>query len=230
MATAEEYAQNGYNLILAGRSVESSLNEFYNRLIKKYNCYISFLEFDILDYDSHKRIYESLDPKPNGVICFVGLLGNQLKSQIDFIHAKQVIDSNFTGVVSILNIFANYFELNQEGFIICVTSVAGIRGRKSNYTYGAAKSALITYLSGLRNRLHKKNISVITIIPGYVKTRMIKNIKTAKVLTVSPKFIAKRIKESHRKAKDIVYAPKYWKYIMWVIKTIPERIFKKLSL
>ena len=229
-ATAEEYAKNGYNLILAGRSIQNSLTEFYHKIIKKYNCQISFLEFDILDFDSHRPIFESLEPKPNGVICFVGILGEQQKSEKDFSYTKHIIDSNFTGIMSILNIIANYFEERKAGFIIAVSSVAGQRGRKSNYTYGSAKSALTTYLSGLRNRLYKKNISVITIIPGYVKTIMIKKIAPPKILTVSPEFIGKKIYESHKNGKDIIYAPFYWKYIMWIILIIPEKIFKKLSL
>ncbi len=228
-ATAEEYAKNGYNLILAGRSVENNLKDFHYGIKENYNTHVSLLEFDILDFDSHKQFFESLEDTPNGVICFIGLLGVQITSEIDFDHAKQIIDSNFTGIVSILNIFAKYFEERKDGFIIAVASVAGEKGRKSNYTYGASKSALITYLSGLRNRLYINNVNVMTIIPGYVKTKMIKDIDTPSLLTSTPEAIGKIIYKNHKKGKDIVYAPRYWRYIMWILSIIPERIFKKLS-
>ena len=192
-ATARVYAEKGYNLILAGRNVRPTLTEFGEELLKIHQCNISFLELDILNFDSHHGICESLNQKPDGVICFIGLLGDQKKSEMDFNETKTVIDSNFTGIVSLLNIFANYFEEKEEGFIVAVSSVAGDRGRKSNYTYGSAKAALTTYLSGLRNRLSSKNVHVMTVIPGFVETKMTKNLDLSGLITVSPNYLGKKI-------------------------------------
>ena len=149
---------------------------------------------------------------------------------MDFNETKTVIDSNFTGIVSILNIFANYFEEKEDGFIVAVSSVAGDRGRKSNYTYGSAKAALTTYLSGLRNRLASKNVHVMTVKPGFVDTKMTKNLDLPGLITVSPNYVGKKIFKMQQKRVDRFYVPGYWYFIMAFIKIIPERIFKKIDI
>jgi len=230
MATAEVYAQKGWNLCLAGRNVEDELSMFKNSLINKYHCDITLNNLDILEYESHQQYFSSFTQKPDGLISFVGLLGHQKQSEFDFVISKNSIDSNFTGIVSLLNIFANYYEERGEGFIFGVSSVAGDRGRKSNYMYGASKAAFTVYLSGLRNRLGSKNIHVMTVKPGYVDTQMTQGMNLPKVLTVSPQYVAKKIYKMHQKRADQFYVPWIWFYIMFIIKLIPERIFKKLNL
>ena len=149
---------------------------------------------------------------------------------MDFNETKTVIDSNFTGIVSILNIFANYFEEKEGGFIVAVSSVAGDRGRRSNYIYGSAKAALTTYLSGLRNRLCSKNVNVMTVTPGFVATKMTKNLDLPDLITVSPSYVGKKIFKMQQKKSDQIYIPGYWYFIMLFIKLIPERVFKKLNI
>ena len=129
-----------------------------------------------------------------------------------------------------LNIFANYFEKKGEGFIACVSSVAGDRGRKNNYTYGSAKAALTTYLSGLRNRLSSKNVHVMTVKPGYVKTKMTKDLNIPNILKVSPNYVAKKIYKMQQRKREIIYIPRFWSLIMILVKLVPERIFKKLNI
>ena len=229
-ATAEYYAKNGWNLSLAGRNVIAELSTFSGRLKDDYGCEINLYELDILDFQSHTDFFKSFQQKPDGVICFIGFLGDQQKSEMDFNETETVIDSNFTGIVSLLNIFANYFEEKEDGFIVAVSSVAGDRGRKSNYTYGSAKAALTTYLSGLRNRLSPKNVHVMTVKPGFVTTKMTKNLDLPELLTVSPDYVAKKIFKMQQRRADQIYIPGYWYFIMTFIKLIPERVFKKLNI
>ncbi len=229
-ATAEFYAKNGWNLSLAGRNVIAELSTFSGRLKDDYGCEINLYELDILDFQSHTDFFKSFQQKPDGIICFIGLLGDQQKSEMDFNETETVIDSNFTGIVSLLNIFANYFEEKEDGFIVAVSSVAGDRGRKSNYTYGSAKAALTTYLSGLRNRLSPKNVHVMTVIPGFVETKMTRNLDLPGLLTVSPDYVAKKIFKMQQRRADQIYIPGYWYFIMTFIKLIPERVFKKINI
>lgn len=229
-ATAEFYAKNEWDLNLAGRNIITELSSFSDRLKDDYGCKINLHELDILDFQSHLGFFKSFSQKPDGVICFIGLLGDQQKSEMDFNETETVIDSNFTGIVSLLNIFANYFEEKEDGFIVAVSSVAGDRGRKSNYTYGSAKAALTTYLSGLRNRLASKNVHVMTVIPGFVDTKMTEGMDLPNWLTVSPYCVAKKIFQAQKKKKDIIFISNLWRLIMGVISIIPERIFKKLNL
>jgi decaprenylphospho-beta-D-erythro-pentofuranosid-2-ulose 2-reductase len=229
-ATAEFYAKNGWDLNLAGRNIITELSTFRNRLKDDYGCEINLYDLDILDFKSHTEFFKSFQQKPDGVICFIGLLGDQQKSEMDFNETKTVIDSNFTGIVSLLNIFANYFEEKEDGFIVAVSSVAGDRGRKRNSTYGSAKAALTTYLSGLRNRLSPKNVHVMTVIPGFVETKMTKNLDLPSLITVSPNYVGKKIFEMQQRRADQIYIPGYWYFIMAFIKLIPERVFKKLNI
>ena len=229
-ATAEFYAKNGWDLYLAGRNVITELSSFSGQLKDDYGCEIKLYDLDILVFKSHMDFFKSFQQKPDGVICFIGLLGDQQKSEMDFNETETVIDSNFTGIVSLLNIFANYFEEKEEGFIVAVSSVAGDRGRKSNYTYGSAKAALTTYLSGLRNRLSPKNVHVMTVIPGFVETKMTKNLDLPGLITVSPNYVGKKIFKMQQKRVDRFYVPGYWFFIMFIIKLIPEQIFKKIDI
>ena len=229
-ATAEYYAKNGWNLSLAGRNVIAELSTFSGRLKDDYGCEINLYELDILDFQSHTDFFKSFQQKPDGVICFIGFLGDQQKSEMDFNETETVIDSNFTGIVSLLNIFANYFEEKEDGFIVAVSSVAGDRGRKNNYTYGSAKAALTTYLSGLRNRLSPKNVHVMTVKPGFVETKMTRNLDLPGLITVSPDYVAKKIFKMQQRRADQIYIPGYWYFIMTFIKLIPERVFKKLNI
>ena len=229
-ATANFYAKNGWNLNLICRSVNVEFLSYTNQLEKKFGCKINFYEFDILDFDSHLDFFKTVHQKLDGIICFIGLYGDQKISEFDFNQTKTVIDSNFTAIVSVLNFFANYFEEKKEGFIVAISSVAGDRGRKKNYIYGSAKAALTTYLSGMRNRLTSKNVHVMTVKPGFVATKMTKHLNLPEVLTVSPNYVGKRIFKMQQKRVDQIYVPSYWYFIMGIIKFIPEKIFKKLNI
>mgnify|MGYP000571915184 FL=1 len=143
---------------------------------------------------------------------------------------EKMINTNFTGYASILDIIIDDFKRKNNGCIIGISSVAGDRGRASNYMYGSTKSAFSSYLSGLRNSLKKFNINIITIKPGFVRTKMTSNIKMNKYLTATPEKVAKDVHKAWKRKRDIVYTPWYWKYIFIIIKIIPEKIFKKMNL
>jgi len=228
-AIAREYAKNGYNLYLAGRDI-NELEAFAKDINIRTNKDVKLVELDILKFDTHQEIYNSLEKKPLGVISAVGYLGDQEVAQSDFNEAKKIIDTNYTGVVSLLNIVANDFEKRKNGFIVGISSVAGDRGRKSNYIYGSAKAALTTYLSGLRNRLYEANVNVLTVKPGFVDTKMTKGMDLPEKLTAKPEDVAKDIFNAQQKGKNVLYTKWLWKYIMAIIKAIPEWQFKKMSI
>ncbi len=188
------------------------------------------LSFDALDYAAHAAFYQSLDPKPDGVLVAFGYLGDQSRAQEDFAEARRIIDTNFLGAVSILEIVAQDFARRGHGFIIGLSSVAGERGRQSNYIYGAAKGALSIYLSGLRNRLHQRGVRVLTVLPGFVRTKMTEHLDLPEKLTAEPAEVAEDIYTAYKKGKDIIYTKWLWRWIMAIIKAIPEKVFKRLKL
>ena len=217
------------DLILASRDLEL-LGKKVLDAKARYDVATKAVAFDATDYDSHKAFYESLDPKPDGVIVAFGYLGDQTSAQKEFSEAKTIISSNYVGAVSIIEIIANDFEKRNKGFIIGISSVAGLRGRQSNYMYGSAKGGLAIYLQGLRNRLSKKGILVLTVFPGFVRTKMTQGLELPERLLADPDIIAADIYRAYKKNKNIVYTKWFWRWIMWIIRLIPESVFKKMNL
>ena len=228
-ATAREYAKHEYDLYLAARNVDE-LAEFAKDVVTRTQKSIKLVELDILNYESHQAFYNQLEEKPLGVVSAVGYLGDQKKAQSDFSEAKKIIDTNYTGVVSLFNIIADDFEDRRSGFIVGISSVAGDRGRKSNYIYGSAKAALTAYLSGLRNRLYDAQVNVLTVKPGFVATKMTEDMELPEKLTAQPEEVAKDIYESQQKGKNVLYTKWIWKWVMLIIKMIPEWKFKGMSI
>jgi len=228
-AAARKYAENGYSLYLAARN-SNELEPFAKDISIRTGQDAKCVELDILDYSSHEKFYESLHEKPIGAISTVGYLGDQEKAQSYFSEAKKIIDTNFTGLVSLLNIVANDFEKRNKGFIVGISSAAGDRGRKSNYIYGSSKAAFTAYLSGLRNRLYPRGVQVLTVKPGFVATKMTAGMNLPKALTAQPKEVAAAIYKAQQKGKDVLYTKWIWKLIMLAIKGIPERKFKGMSI
>lgn len=228
-AVARKYAKKGYNLYLAARK-SSELEEFANDIKIRTQRDVKCVELDILDYASHEAFYDALEEKPLGVLSAVGYLGEQDKAQRDFKEVKKIIDTNYTGVVNLLNIIANDFEKRKSGFIIGISSVAGDRGRKSNYIYGSAKAALTAYLSGLRNRLYVANVHVLTVKPGFVATKMTEGMDLPEKLMAQPEAVAEDIYRAQQKNKNVLYTKWIWRWVMLIIKVIPEFQFKKMSI
>jgi decaprenylphospho-beta-D-erythro-pentofuranosid-2-ulose 2-reductase len=229
VALAAKFATEQYSIILAARD-EHRLNVIATDIRVRYTVSVTTAVFDALNFPSHEYFYRSLPVTPGIVICVFGLLGDQVKAQSDWDHCQTILHSNYTGAVSILNVVANDFEKQQRGIIVGISSVAGDRGRQSNYFYGSAKAGFTAYLSGLRNRLYKNKVNVLTVKPGFMRTKMIEGMKTPGPLTASPEVVANRIYNAIRSGKNVVYILPAWRLIMFIIGMIPEGIFKKLKL
>lgn len=229
VAIARKFAAEGYSVTLAGRNAERfKALEADLKVRHKGNAFTA--EFDALDLNSHEQFYNSLPEKPGVVISVFGLLGDQKEAEKNWSACEQILFSNYIGAVSILNVVANDFEKRKRGTIVGISSVAGERGRQSNYFYGSAKAGFTSFLSGLRNRLHKSGAHVLTVKPGFVKTKMIENMKTPGPLTATPKQVADRIFKAVRSKSDSIYVLPIWAPVMMVIRNIPEGIFKKMKL
>lgn len=229
LAIARKFASHGYSLTLAARNLDK-LKTFQSDINIRHRVPVDIVHFDALDIHSHQKFYDALAVKPDVVICVFGLLGDQVKAQHDWSACEAILVSNYIGAVSILNIVANDFENRREGVIVGISSVAGERGRQSNYFYGSAKAGFTAYLSGLRNRLFHQGVHVLTVKPGFVKTKMIENIKTPGPLTATPQQVADDVYHGVVKRKNSIYTLSRWQPIMYVIKSVPEFIFKKLKL
>ena len=229
-AVASEFAQKGRaNIILASRDMKA-LEKKARDIEIRYQIRAWATYFDATDYGSHTGFYKNLEPKPNGVIVAFGYGGEQKKAEHSFQEARKIIETNYMGAVSILEIIADDFSRRKSGFIIVISSVAGERGRQSNYIYGSAKGALTVYLSGLRNRLYRRNVHVMTVVPGFVRTKMTQHLDLPERLVSRADVVAHDIYKAHLKGKDIVYTRYLWMLIMLLVKVIPEKVFKRLRL
>jgi decaprenylphospho-beta-D-erythro-pentofuranosid-2-ulose 2-reductase len=229
-ALARKFAQAEHaNFYLASRDM-ALLQKSARDLEIRYQVEAQALFFDATDYASHAQFYQQLNPKPDGVVLAFGNLGDQQSAQADFQEARKIIDTNFLGALSILEIVAADFAQRHHGFIIGLSSAAGERGRQRNYLYGAAKGALTVLLSGLRNRLFPAKVRVITVLPGFVRTKMTEGIELYSKLEVQPEEVAEAIYKGYKKGKDIIYPNWLWKLVISVIRNIPEPLFKRLNI
>jgi short-subunit dehydrogenase len=229
LAIADQLGAKSNELILAARNCER-LAPVKSDLSVRFGATVMLSEFDASRPDTHMTFYENINPKPDVVISVIGFLGNHERAIVDWKECTEILTSNYVGAVSILNIVANDFEKRKEGIIVGISSVAGERGRQSNYLYGSAKAGFTTYLSGLRNRLFKSGVHVLTVKPGFMKTRMIEGIKTPHFLTAQPAHVASQIIKAIYKKKNVVYVLPIWRWIMLMIRNIPEFMFKRLKL
>tara|TARA_A100001015_G_scaffold220167_1_gene247766 strand:- start:1606 stop:2340 length:735 start_codon:yes stop_codon:yes gene_type:complete len=227
VAVAHKFASEGYNLQLAARN-SSELDKVVSDLKIRYEISVSVYELDILKYETYTDFIDSLDCLPEIALCAVGILGNQTDDEKSFSNSSLVMRTNYEGPSLLLGEIANRFETRGSGSIIGISSVAGDRGRASNYIYGSAKSGFTAFLSGLRNRLYKSNLKVLTILPGFVETKMTKGLQLPNLITASPKSISCIIYQNKHKSK-VVY-PLLWHIIMFIVRSIPEVIFKRIKL
>jgi len=229
VAIARKFAKEGYNLQLAARNVQR-LKPMQSDISIRHQSTCDLVEFDALNFQSHASFFQNLPAKPDVVICVFGYLGENEIARQDWNETEKIINSNYTGAVSILNIVANYFLEQKKGTIVGISSVAGERGRQSNYIYGSAKAGFTAYLSGLRNRMFREGVHVATIQPGFVYTRMTENLKLPPLLTAKPENVADTVYSAVKNKKNVVYVKWFWRWIMFIIKSIPEFMFKKLKL
>ena len=231
-AVADELAGEGYDLLLAGRNPEE-LGALAADLKLRRGIQAQGLSFDALALETHAAFVEecvraSGDSLAGAIVCF-GALGDQSVAEKDPLETKRILDTNLTGAASILGLLANSFEARRAGFLCALSSVAGDRGRQSNYVYGAAKAGLTVFLQGLRNRLFRSGVRVITIKPGFIDTGMTYG-RPGLFLVASPQRAARRIVKAVREGQDECYVPSFWGPVMFLIRSIPERIFKRMRL
>ena len=202
--------------------------ESYTNYIKKIK--INIYEVDLLDLEKNISIIENLNNDINGLIWISGFTGNAEKEFLDIKEGEKNIRINFINPILIINKIIPKMVLDNNSFIVVLASVAGLRGRAKQLFYSSAKSGLISYLSGLRQKLNLKKINVITIIPGYIRTKAFEvgGWKAPSFLISSPKKAAKIIYKAINKKKDVVYIDSIWHIIMLIVMHIPEKIFKKL--
>lgn len=228
-AIAKKFAAEKFDVQLAARKTDILAPQKSDIEIR-YGVKCSLHSFDAVDFNSHKSFYESLDPSPDVVIYVIGYMNDNDKTVSDWNETLRTINTNYTGAVSILNIVAEDFAKRGSGTIIGISSVAGERGRQSNYMYGSAKSAFTAYLSGLRNKMYHQGVHVMTVLPGFVYTKMTEHLSLPAILTAKPEEVADAVYSGAKNNKNIIYVKWFWRYIMMAVTSVPETIFKKKKL
>ena len=230
-ATARIWAKKGHQFYLIGRN-ETRLKAIVTDLKVRGASMADTAQLDANHFDAHQGIIDEAIQILGGidvVLIAHGTLGEQTACEQDFSVFLQEFNTNAMSVMSLLMHLANRLEEQKRGTIAVISSVAGDRGRQSNYSYGTAKGAISIFLQGLRQRLYKSGVHVLTIKPGFVDTPMTKAFNKG-LLWSSPEIIAKSIVNAIDSNKNIIYAPGYWFVIMQIIKLIPERYFKRVKL
>jgi decaprenylphospho-beta-D-erythro-pentofuranosid-2-ulose 2-reductase len=157
-------------------------------------------------------------------------MGEKSRAQTDGEEAIRILRSNFEGPALAMGWLANRFEARGSGVLVGISSVAGERGRASNYVYGAAKAGFSAFLSGLRNRLASRGVQVVTVLPGFVQTRMVEGLDLPPRLTATPQEVALAVERAIARRRDVVHVRPVWGVIMLAIRLIPERLFKRMRL
>jgi len=233
-ALCAELADGGANLVVAGRNIEQLERQAADLRIR-FQRDVFVERFDAADVERFSQFWANCvahfaDGTTGLVVCY-GFLPVQDEAQRDAAVLRQSLDVNFTSPAALLEIAAAYFEQRRSGWIAAISSVAGDRGRQSNYLYGAAKAGLSAYLQGLRNRLQPAGVHVLSIKPGFVATRMTAGkVNPKSPLVASPERVARDIARAIRRRKNVLYTPWIWRPIMFVVRSIPEAIFKRLKL
>ncbi len=228
---AKALAARGYALYLAGRQ-RDELQRLATDLEIRYGTEVQFGRFDALAIKQHEKFLHSVEESMGGmlgVVSAVGDLGDPERDAVDPEAVVRHIQINYAGPASILTLCADRLEAQGSGFIIGITSVAGDRGRQSNYPYGAAKGGLSLFLQGLRNRLYDKGVRVLTVKPGFVDTAMTFGMPGL-FLVADPDDVGRRIVRALDGHADVIYVPWFWRLILMIIRAIPEPLFKRLKL
>jgi short-subunit dehydrogenase len=230
-ACAKRFAAQGHRLFLLARNstrLESLAQDLRVRGATEVHC----ASFEANALETHQALLEQVKTELNGldrVLIAHGTLSDQQACEQSVELTLQELQTNALSVIALLTLLANHFEQQRHGNIAVIGSVAGDRGRQSNYIYGTAKGALSIFLQGLRNRLHKSGVQVLTIKPGFVDTPMTAAFPKGP-LWATPEKVALDIDKAIEKNKDVLYTPGFWILIMLIIKSVPETIFKRLSL
>ncbi|MBA54736.1 MAG: short-chain dehydrogenase [Pseudomonadales bacterium] len=226
------WAVRGYNLFLVGRSQDK-----LDMVAKDYQVRgaagVHTQTLDVKDHGQHQSCWDAAMKAMgtvDGILIAHGTLPDQKQCEASYDSAFDEINVNALSVISLCTLAANEFEKQNSGHIAVISSVAGDRGRQSNYVYGAAKGMVSIFLQGLRNRLFKSGVYVTTIKPGFVDTPMTAEFDKSGPLWASPDQVAAGIIRAIDKKRSVVYLPWFWLGVMLIIRSIPEIVFKRLSL
>ncbi len=228
---ARLWAQRGDQVFLAARQ-EGALKSLEADLRIRGAQKVGSMVFDANDFDCHDALISAAMQFMGGldtVLIAHGTLSDQARAQIDWAYAEREISTNGLSVTALLTRLAEPFEAQGHGCLAVISSVAGDRGRQSNYVYGSAKALVSAFLSGLRQRLSSKGVNVMTIKPGFVDTPMTAHLSKGP-LWAKPDQVAKAIVKGVDKGTHVLYVPSFWFVIMTIIKVIPEFVFAKLKL
>ena len=230
-ALAERLAGDGWDLVLAARRCQR-LEPVAADLRLRRQRQVDLLEFDALDLEAHAGLADRVRDSAGAfdlAVCVFGYAGDPDEARRDTGEMTATLATNFTAAAVCLGHLANDLEERREGGIIAVSSVAGDRGRQSNYVYGASKGGLNVFLQGLRNRLAPAGVHVMTVKPGFVDTPMTEG-REGLFLVASPERVAGDILRAWKRRRNVVYTPWFWRWILLLIRQVPEGLFKWLKL
>ncbi|GGF44771.1 Short-chain dehydrogenase [Mameliella alba] len=228
-AIAHAFAAQGHPIQLAARNA-ASLDAVRADLALRHGVEVTLNDFDVLDSDGFAPFLDGLPALPQVAVSVVGYMGDQAENEQELDKASLVLRSNFEGPAGILALLANRFEARGSGTLVGVSSVAGDRGRATNYVYGSAKAGFTAFLSGLRNRLAKKGVHVVTVLPGFVNTAMTEGMDLPEKLTAEPQEVGAAVLKAVQKGRNVIYVRGIWWLVMAIIRNIPEPVFKKLKI
>jgi decaprenylphospho-beta-D-erythro-pentofuranosid-2-ulose 2-reductase len=231
-ATARIFAARGDALFLVARDA-THLQAIATDLSVRGAVRAANATLDVTDFSAHAAIIDRAERELGGidtVLIAHGTLSDQAQCQTSVDALRREFDINALSTMALLTMLANTFEARKRGTLAVISSVAGDRGRQSNYVYGSAKAAMSAFLSGLRQRMAKADVDVLTIKPGFVDTPMTAAIANKGALWAKPDQIAAGIVRAIDRRRSVVYLPRFWGLIMLVIRHIPEPIFKRLKL
>jgi decaprenylphospho-beta-D-erythro-pentofuranosid-2-ulose 2-reductase len=225
------YAARGASLYLVARNAQN-LEAVARDAATRGAARSETEALDLDDFEAHGPLVARAEAALgglDGVLLAHGVLGDQAAAERDFATTHAVLTTNLLGPISLLTHLANRFEAQKRGTLVVISSVAGDRGRQSNYVYGTSKGGLSVFLQGLRNRLSRSGVAVVTVKPGFVDTPMTAGVKK-NALFATPEQVARGIVKAAERRRDVVYLPGFWRLIMFVIRCVPERVFKRLKL
>ncbi len=226
-----QLARQGYELLLVGRSaarlaeLQADLSIRGAQQVFTYAADLACVQQHAAIFDFVRRVFPDFDT----VLLAYGSMHNQKDSETSVDILLEELQVNFVSATAILTLFAADLERRRTGCLAAITSVAGDRGRRSNYVYGSAKGALSLFLQGLRSRLHPAGVRVITIKPGPVQTPMTDHLANSARFADPEQVAGDIVRALDRRSPDVLYTPRVWRYVMKVVQEIPETIFKRLS-
>ncbi len=228
-AIARQLADQGDNLFLIARN-DAHLKMVADDIAVRSQYHCEAMIFDAIDYKKIGECVSAANKALGGidnVIIVHGVLPDQVACESDFEESVKEFQINATSYIGLATAFADYFKKQKSGTLVLFSSCAGDRGRASNYLYGAAKAAVSIFAAGLRASLYKHNVYVMTVKPGFVDTPMTKDFKKG-LLWATPLQVSSRVVKAMHQKKSVVYAPFFWRYILWVIRCLPDKMMRWL--